>query len=178
MTYSLFPVLSLGAIELGNGFGINTNILETNILNLSVVVTVVVYAVGGALTGLLDARKKAIYDSFNKAEEQFNKAQEALTDAKKAFTDAEAKVLEIKDQGKSKIQQLKVSLVEQTAQDAERLENSKETTLRIEQDRIRNALRRNLVVKAMNGASMQLEKTLDNQKQARVLETFIPTLGN
>jgi len=177
MTYSLFSALFLGAIDLGNGFGINTNILETNILNLSVVVTVVVYAVGGALQGLLDNRKQVVFESFNKAEEQFNKAQEALLEAQQAFEAAETKVSEIKNQGKDKIQQLKVSLIEQTAQDAERLENSKELTLRIEQDRIRNTLRRNLILKAMKGASMQLEQLLDTQKQARVLETIIPTIG-
>lgn len=178
MTHSFFYVFSLGVIELGNGFGINTNILETNILNLSVVITVVFYAVGGALQGLLDNRKKVIFDSFSKAEEQFKKAEEALTEAQKSFQEAEGKVLEIKTQGKTKIQQLKVALIDQTAQDAERLEVSKETTLRLEQDRIRNALRRNLVVKAMKGASIQLEKSLDNKKQIRVLETVIPTLAS
>ena len=173
-----FHTFSLGAIELGNGFGINTNILETNIINLSVVITVVIYAVGGALQELLENRKKVIFDSFNKAEEQFAKAQETLAEAQQAFNEAESKVQEIKTQGTTKIQQLKVALVEQTAQDADRLETSKETTLRLEQDRIKNALRRNLVVKAMTGASTKLEKALQDQgKQARVLETVIPTLS-
>ena len=111
MTYPFFHVFSPAVIELGNGFGINTNILETNILNLSVVITVVFYAVGGALQGLLDNRKKVILDSFNKAEEQFKKAQEALLEAQKSFEDAEGKVQEIKTQGTTKIQQLKVLLI-------------------------------------------------------------------
>jgi len=174
MTYSF---LSLGVIELGNGFGINTNILETNILNLSVVITVVIYAVGGALTSLLENRKKLIFDSFTKAEEQFAKAQDALLQAQNSFQEAESKVSEIQNQGKTKIEQLKVALIDQAAQDADRLEISKETTLQLEQDRIRNELRRNLVVKAMQGASTQLEKSLNNKKQVLVLESVIPSLA-
>ena len=38
---------------LGHGFGINTNIFETNILNLAVVIAIVISFVGNNLTAIL-----------------------------------------------------------------------------------------------------------------------------
>ena len=49
---------------LGNGFGFNTNILDTNIINLSVVIFIVVSFVGDALKALLENRKNAILNNF------------------------------------------------------------------------------------------------------------------
>jgi len=42
----------------GHGFGFNTNILETNVINLAVVIAVVVSFVGDAVRELLKNRKK------------------------------------------------------------------------------------------------------------------------
>ena len=89
-------LLTLGNIELGNGFGINTNILETNIINLSVVITIVIYAVGGALTGLLENRKRLIIESFNKADLEYQNIQDCLTQAQTFYQQAEEKASEIK----------------------------------------------------------------------------------
>ena len=47
-------------LPLGEGFGINTNLLETNILNLSVVIGVLVYFGGDVLSSLLTNRKELI----------------------------------------------------------------------------------------------------------------------
>ena len=87
-------LLTLANIDLGNGFGINTNILETNIINLSVVITIVIYAVGGALTGLLENRKRLIVESFNKADLEYQNIQESLTQAEEFYKQAEEKASE------------------------------------------------------------------------------------
>jgi hypothetical protein len=43
-----FSWTRIGLIFSGHGFGFNTNILETNVINLAVVIAVVVSVVGGA----------------------------------------------------------------------------------------------------------------------------------
>ena len=45
---------------LGEGFGINTNLLETNVINLAVVVGVVVYFGGDVLSSIL--KKSSRFD--------------------------------------------------------------------------------------------------------------------
>ena len=59
---------------LGEGFGINTNLLETNVINLAVVVGVLIYFGGDVLTSLLTNRKETIMKSITDAEVRFQDA--------------------------------------------------------------------------------------------------------
>ena len=46
-------------------FGFNTNIFETNVLNLAVVLAIVIIYVGDALRGLLANRKQTYFKQFS-----------------------------------------------------------------------------------------------------------------
>ena len=57
-------LIELNCMFFGHGFGINTNILETNVINLAVVIAVVVTFVGDAVRELLENRKKKFYKIY------------------------------------------------------------------------------------------------------------------
>ena len=63
-------------------FGFNTNLLETNVLNLAVVLAVVVTYVGDAIRGLLANRKQNILNNFREADQRASEAQERLNKAR------------------------------------------------------------------------------------------------
>jgi F-type H+-transporting ATPase subunit b len=63
----------IGLIFSGHGFGFNTNILETNVINLAVVIAVV--SVVDAVRELLKNRKETIINNLREAD---NRANEAL----------------------------------------------------------------------------------------------------
>ena len=52
------------SLMLAGHFGFNTNLLETNVLNLAVVLAIVITYVGDALRGLLANRKQTILNNF------------------------------------------------------------------------------------------------------------------
>ncbi len=83
----------------GGGFGINTNILETNIINLAAVVGIVVSFVGSNLTALLDERKKTILSNLEEANQRAIEAQEKLNAAKASLEAAKKKAQEIRQEG-------------------------------------------------------------------------------
>jgi F-type H+-transporting ATPase subunit b len=66
-----------------HGFGLNTILFETNILNLIVVVRIVVTVVGDALRNLLDQRRKVILSTLQEADKKAREAQNRLEEAKK-----------------------------------------------------------------------------------------------
>jgi len=78
-------------IPLGEGLGFNTNILETNIINLSVVIGVVVSFGGDALRSLLENRKQTILNNLREADQRANEAQEKLSQARTQLEFAEKK---------------------------------------------------------------------------------------
>ena len=93
----LFDLTNL-TIGHGHGFGINTNILETNVINLAVVIGVVVTFVGDALKSLLENRRQAILNNLKEADQKALEAQERLEQAKNALNEAIKKADIIKQQ--------------------------------------------------------------------------------
>ena len=81
------------------GFGINTNIFETNIINLAAVVGIVVTFVGNNLSALLDERKKTILSNLEEANQRALDAQEKLNKAKEQLEAAKKKAQEIREEG-------------------------------------------------------------------------------
>lgn len=87
-------------LPLGHGgFGINTNIFETNIINLAAVVGIVVSFVGNNLSALLEDRKKTILSNLEEANKRAIEAQEKLASAKAQLESAKKKAQEIREEG-------------------------------------------------------------------------------
>jgi len=92
-------LISLANLPLAEGFGINTNIFETNLINLTAVVAVVVSFVGQNLTQLLEDRKKTILGNLEEASIRAAEAQERLSQAKAQLELAKQKAKEIREEG-------------------------------------------------------------------------------
>jgi len=67
---------SLSKLPLGTEFGFNGNILETNIINLAVVIGIVVSFGGDALRSLLENRRQTILNNLQEAEQRAQEAQQ------------------------------------------------------------------------------------------------------
>lgn len=105
------PLLHVEGSE--SGFGFNDNILETNVLNLAVVVGVVVFFVGNNLTSLLENRKETILNNLREANLRATEAAEKLNKAKQQLQNAEQKAKEIREEGISKANQEKMNCINQ-----------------------------------------------------------------
>ena len=89
------------ATEAGSrGIGINTNILETNLINLGILIVVLVYFGRGFLGKILNERRSTIEEAIKEAEQRQQQAQASLaeqqqkltvaqTDAQRILTEAE-----------------------------------------------------------------------------------------
>lgn len=114
---------------MGHGFGINTNILETNLINLSVVIGVVVSFVGGNLTAILDDRKKTIVNNLQEATQRALEAQEKLNLARTQLESAKKKAQEIRQEGVTRATQEINMVVSQHEIRISKLQEFKEETL-------------------------------------------------
>jgi len=114
---------------MGHGFGINTNIFETNIINLAVVIAVVVSFVGSNLTALLEDRRKTIVNNLQEANQRAIEAQEKLNQAKAQLDSAKKKAQEIREEGISRANQEINTVVSQHEIRLAKLDEFKEETL-------------------------------------------------
>jgi F-type H+-transporting ATPase subunit b len=156
MVFDLFANLPLG-----EGFGINGNLLETNIVNLAVVVGVLVKYGGEIATQTLNDRKEKIVKSISDAEERYAEAQQKLQEAKQDIELAKQKAEEIKKQSFLTADQTVKAILKRAEQDIKRLEDSKQITLQLEEEKALNEVCGRVSRSALTKAKSTLLKLSD-----------------
>ncbi len=162
---------------LGEGFGFNGNILETNILNLSVVVGIVVSFGGDTLRSLLENRKQTISNNLQQAEKRAQEAQEKLAKAKSQLEMAQKKALEIRQQGDITAEKEKIDSVGKKKEEIARLTEKKEETLRVEEQKAVSQVYQQLVKRVITEAQNRLGTRLDSTSHASVINFQIVLLA-
>lgn len=164
-------------LPLGEGFGFNGNILETNILNLAVVLGVVVSLGGDAVRSLLENRKQAISKNLQQAEKRAQEAKERLAQAKSQLEMAQKKAVEIQKQGKITAKKERKDSVKRKREEIYRLTEKKEETLRVEEQKAVSQVYRQLVDRVMNKVKQRLSSQLDAAAHASVINFQIVLLS-
>ena len=149
-------------------FGFNTNILETNVLNLAVVLAVVVTYVGDALRGLLANRKQNILNNFREADQRASEAQDRLNRARLQFDQAQAKAKQIREQALVTIEQEKNQVVRQNQEDIKRLGILQQETIQFEEQKAQNELAQKLVRLALHQVREKLTQRLNSSIHSAV----------
>nr|WKT08646.1 CF0 subunit I of ATP synthase [Streptofilum sp. BC4-VF8pt]WKT08745.1 CF0 subunit I of ATP synthase [Streptofilum sp. ZNP2-VF4pt] len=171
-----FAILTSFPME--KSFSLNGNILETNLINLGVVLGFLVYFGSGLLSSLLENRKKNIEQSLSDAEERYKGANEQLKQAQNRFLEAKKKADEIRQNGLLQIQRERQELIQAADNDAKRLEESKNATLRFEEQRAIDEVRRQVSSLALEKALQKLRVRLNADVHARVIDHSIGLLKN
>ena len=78
------------------GFGLNLNLFETNLLNLAVVVFGLYKFLPGFLGSMLEKRRSSILQDLKDAEDRLDEASNALKQAKLELASAEKKADKIR----------------------------------------------------------------------------------
>lgn len=129
---------------LSEGFGFNTDVLETNILNLAVVLAIVVVYVGDAFSAMLDARRDRIVKSVQTAEEKYAAAQDALKQAQQRLTDAQSRAATIRSEGSATVSQVTALVASQANEELARLEDLRQQLLHLLSKKLQNSFKQNL----------------------------------
>ena len=80
------------------GIGLNTDILETGLINILALLAILVYTGKDFLGSILEERKTTIVKGVQDAEDRLNEAQKRLTEAEKQLTQANLVISEIKNE--------------------------------------------------------------------------------
>jgi F-type H+-transporting ATPase subunit b len=80
------------------GIGLNTDILETGLINILALLAILIYTGRDFLGSLLEERKTNIVKGVQDAEDRLNEAQKRLNEAQKQLNQANFVISEIKNQ--------------------------------------------------------------------------------
>nr|YP_009572929.1 ATP systhase CF0 B subunit [Plantago ovata]QBE89803.1 ATP systhase CF0 B subunit [Plantago ovata] len=169
--------LSLGQWPSAGSFGLNTDILATNPINLGVVIGVLIFFGKGVLSDLLDNRKQRILNTIRNSEELRGGAIEQLEKARTRLRKAEMEADQFRANGYSEIEQKKLNLINSTYKTLEQLDNYKNETIQFEQQRAINQVRQRVFQQALRGAIGTLNSSLNNELHLRTISANIGMLG-
>jgi F-type H+-transporting ATPase subunit b len=139
-------------------FGINTDILETNAINIVILVIGLVIFVGKTLRERLAQRQTEIINSVEDSEKRLNDATNRLAEAKKQLSQARVIIDEIKKETKA----TKISLLEndyvQAKKELSRRFNVAATTLKNRERLILSEIKQNISLLALKQVVSTIEK--------------------
>ncbi|XP_052621977.1 ATP synthase subunit b, chloroplastic-like [Lactuca sativa] len=174
--------VSLGHWPFAGSFGFNTDILATNLINLSVVLGVLIFFGKGvynllSLSDLSDNRKQRILNTIRNSEELCEGAIKQLEKARAHLRKVEIKADQFSMNGYSEIEREKLNLIDSTYKTLEQLENYKNETINFEQQKASNQVRQRVFQQALQGALGTLNSCLNNGLHLRTISANIGILG-
>nr|UDH56310.1 ATP synthase CF0 subunit I [Lawrencia glomerata] len=169
--------VSLGHWPSAGSFGVNTDILATNPINLSVVLGVLIFFGKGVLSDLLDNRKERILNTIRNSEELREGAIERLEKARARLRKVETEADQFRVNGYSEIEREKLNLINSTYKILEQLENYKNETIYFEQQRAINQVRQRVFQQALQGALGTLNSSLNTELHLRTISANIGLFG-
>nr|QKV47249.1 ATP synthase CF0 subunit I [Nephrolepis cordifolia] len=158
---------------LATSIGLNTNILEINLINLILVLGILFYYGKGVLINFLENRKRTILNTIQDAEERQKEASNKLQKARIRLQQAKVKADEIRINGLTQMDREQRDLVDAADEDLKGLEDSKNFAIRFEKQRAIEQVRQQVSRLASERALESLNNRLDHQFHLRMIDYHI-----
>jgi len=158
------------------GFGLNLNLFETNIINLAVVIFGLYKFLPGFLGGMLERRRTAILADLTEAEDRLSEAVKALEKAKDDLAEAAQKASQIRKDCKLRAEAIRLESEKKTVEEMARIKQGAASDLSAEVARVSTQLRAEAARLAIDKALSSLPGRLDKNSQAEFLSQSIKNM--
>jgi len=159
------------------GFGLNLNLFETNIINLAVVIFGLYKFLPGFLGKILERRRTSILSDLKDAEERLTQAKTALSKAKDELSSAKQKADKIRSDCKARAESIRLESEKKTVEEMARIKQGAASDLNAEAARVTSQLRKEAAELAIEKALSLLPSKLDSSAQDNFLRNSIKNIG-
>lgn len=160
-----------------SGFGLNLDILETNLINLLIIIGVLVYFGKNSLGKTLSDRKAQIEAAIKEAEQRKEKAAAALAEQQQKLAQAKTEASRILSEAEERADAVRASVLAQAEEDIQRMKAAAAQDLSSQQDRVLNELRQRIAVLAMQRAEEHLKSQMNDDAQRQLVDRSIAMIG-
>ena len=156
---------------------INLNILETNLINLVIVIGVLFWFLKGFLGGILERRRNSILEELQAAETRLIKANQDLEIAKSELAAAKQKADKIRLDGKTRAESIRLEGEKNTIAAMASVKEGAVADTEAETARIITDLRREAALNAIQNVIEKLPSEVDESAQSKLIEASLNNLG-
>lgn len=159
------------------GFAINTDILETNLINIIILIGLLVYVLGTFLKENLSSRQDQIISSIQDCEKRLKEAKKRLSEAEKQWNQAQILFEKLKSEAKQSKRTLIASQFNQASLDySQRFENTS-MVLRYREQEVINDITKQVSEDVFVEVVSKIKKQIKETDQSLILDKKINSLG-
>lgn len=159
------------------GFGLNFDILETNLINLIIIIGVLIYFGGKFLGKTLSTRRDAIAAAITEAEQRKQEAVKALAEQQQKLAQAQAEAKQILVEAETMAQRSRQEILAQAQADVERLRATAAQDLSSQETRVMRELQQRVAALAIARTESELPQRLNDEVQRRLVDASITMLS-
>ena len=151
--------------------------LESNILNLAILVGVLFFYGRKVVGNILTERRNQITQAIQEAEDKQRTAAAALAKEQENLAQAKKQAEDIVKAASERAKTITAEIKAQCERDIARLKETAAADLSSEQERVMAQLKKQIAEEAIAQAESQLKAQVDNNAQQRLIDRSIATLG-
>lgn len=159
------------------GFGLNFNILDTNLINLAIIIGVLFFFGRKVVGKTLSERRERIETAISSAERRQREAAVSLSEQQQKLAQAQAEAERIRKAAEENALVARDNIMAAAAQDIERLRETASADLNSQRERAIAQVRQRVVAMALEKVESQLRGGVDNTAQQQLIERSIALLG-
>jgi len=167
----------LNTSTLMNSLSINTDILETNLINITILVVILVQFVGGALTTSLADRKQKIIENVNDAEKRLSEAKERLSEANIQLAQTKVAI----DKIVQELQTTKINVIKTGAdkiyQEMLMQMKTSELAISLQEQKLLTQIKQQIITLAIKRVVTKLKQDLTISQHVLIINKCITRLG-
>lgn len=160
----------------GGGVGLNFDILETNLINLIIILGVLYYFGSKFLGNTLSARRAAIEEAIVDAETRKKEAAAALAEQQQKLAQAKEEAKKILADAEQTATRTRESILAQAQADIERLKANAAQDLGSQEARVMRELQQRIAALALERSEAELPNRLNDDVQKRLVDASIALL--
>ena len=159
------------------GVSLNTDIFETNLINIVLLVGGLFYLLSGALSESLSERQQKILGAIQESEEKLQEATTRLTEGETKLAQAQIVIESIGKDAEQTAVQVKSSILTDGKSEIERLTANAKTQITTIEARVRKQISDYVATLALQRITMQLEGKLNSSLQKQIIDRNISKLA-
>jgi len=157
---------------------LNTDIFETNVINIALLLGGVIYLLSGALGEALSERQKKILGAIQESEERLQEADTRFNESETQLAQAQMVMDSIKSDSENTAKQVKDAVLNDGKVEIERLTSSAKSQITTIEAKVRKQISDYVVALALKRITLQLEGKLNSDLQQQIIDRNISKLGN
>lgn len=158
-------------------FNLNTDILETNLINIVILIIILIQFVGSFLLESLASRKQKILDNVNDAEKRLAEAKNRFTEANKQLAQTKIAIDKIVNELELTKEKLILTGANNTYQELLIQIKLSKSALRLQEQKLLTQIKQQIITLTLKRMVIKLEEIVTVPQHSVIIDKSIERLG-